>query len=218
LLDSETRASLDKAIRDHLATKGATEWNPVRKQFPQVPLATFWRHVAKEKARPAPKAQIDEARAKIAVTLANTTADERRAAAAGTMPCIPSPAYIAKAGSDGMRHLDLLARLDGLLADADRLRGHAMNEAGDIVDAELFSDSIELGMKLIGAAVKSIDAVYDQRRQLAFYDAIVDEITAASPETSARIIARLQKLNEERGYSFGVEAGGLSAVPCGRTQ
>jgi hypothetical protein len=203
MLDTGTRVRLKQAIREHLDSHGAREWDLVRQQFSDIPVATLWRYIAKVKAEPSPKAKLDEARAKIAETLANATADERRDAAAAAMPCIPSPAFIAKSGDEGMRHLDLLARFNGMWSDLDHIRRHALNNAGEIVDPELFTNSIEVGIKLVGAAIKTVNAVYDQRQMIGFFDSIVDEVAAENPETAGRIIARLRKLDEERGYSFG---------------
>jgi len=201
MLDSDTRFRLKEAIRQHLASRGGVEWDLVQEEFPEVPPATFWRYVAKVRAEPAPTAQLDAARAFISDRFA--PANEREAAITANLPCMPSPDFIAKSGSEGLKHLDLLSHFSELFGDVERLRWSAMDKDGRIIDPAVFVRAIKARIELLDATLKAIDAVYDQRRTTAFYDAVVNEVAAASPETQAKIMCRLRKLNEERGYSFG---------------
>lgn len=129
--------------------------------------------------------------------------------AAAHLPAAPSPAYLAEKPVEARRNIDFMTRLEDLYHDAELLRAYAVvkgydtdgNEVSKIKMPTFFAQSIKLRADLLDNAVRTIQQVYDLRRQQAFYDAILDEIAAESPDVAHRITERLARLNNELGIT-----------------
>jgi hypothetical protein len=92
-------------------------------------------------------------------------------------------------------HFDYLAALRREFADNDRLRMHALKADGAIRDPVAFNRALGSRLKLIVRSVKLEREIYDLRRSQSFFDAILREVAAASPEVSHRIVDRMRALS-----------------------
>lgn len=177
----------------------------VREHYLDVPRPTWYRWLNEVAASPMDVA-IDTARK-----------------AAKQMPATPSPSYLvdkpveARAGIDFMSRLErLYADAEKLAADGEMLRDYSTVTVKDLEGEErvkikipaffsnsikLRGDSIGLRASLLETAVKTIQQFYDLRRMQQFYDSILEEIAAESPEVAQRITDRLAKLNAEQGIT-----------------
>lgn len=190
------------SIEEHLATHGPQRWALVRDRWPDISEASWWRLVARAKRKIADEAILEESRRKLAERAAQTTAEEKAEAVAANLPATVSPDFVSKSGSRGMAQLDLLSKFESLFADAMLLREYAVNPEGKIKNPHFFRDSVALRDKLLGTALRACESIWNLRRQISFYDLVVEEIAKASPEVAQQIMERLQKLNEECGMSF----------------
>jgi hypothetical protein len=65
-----------------------------------------------------------------------------------------------------------------------------------------FGQSINIRDGLLNTALKATQTVHDLQRNQNFWDAVIEEIAAESPETARRIMVRLHRLNSELGMTF----------------
>ena len=217
VVDKTIRNEAVKAISDHLAEEGPRNWHLVRKRFPQVPDATWWRWVRGVREAPIGPARTQSirtavGRAKERLNEAESRLIEEGAAelpAATSMPesvaCLPtapSPAFLATGGSKAVQSLNLLAMFHQLVADAEMLRAYSLSEGGKIRNPATFDKSIERRLRLIGQALEVTQQVWDLETMQRFYDIIVAEVTAEAPDTARRIMVRLDRLSERYGMSF----------------
>ena len=163
----------------------------VRETYPDVPRATW-------------KAWVDAANAgpmDIAV--------EKAVKAAKHLPAAPSPAYIAEKPVEARQGINFMERLEFLYADAEMLRAYSTRKVttADGVESEkihiptFFAQSIKLRSDLLETAVRTVQQFYDLRRMQQFYDSVLEEIAAESPEVAQRITERLARLDAEIGMT-----------------
>jgi hypothetical protein len=135
-----------------------------------------------------------------------TTPEEAAIGVAATLPTLPSPDYLAKAGAAGSANFDLLSKFQQLFDDAMLLRDFASktDAAGEtsIKNPLFFDRSIGLRDRLINTALHTFQAIWDMRRQQEFFDILVAEVAAESPEVAACIIVRLRDASERYGMTF----------------
>jgi hypothetical protein len=189
-------------IETHLAQRGPQEWALVRARWPDVPEATWWRWVALAKRKIADAAILEGSRRKLAERAAATTAEEKAEIVGANLPVAPSPDFLAKNGDQGVASLDLLAKFQELYDDSMLLRGYAVNAEGNVKNPMIFRDSVALRDRLLQTALRAAEAVWNLRRQIEFYDLVVDEVAKASPEVAQAIMERLSVLNERTGMAF----------------
>lgn len=203
----ELKAEVMAAIEAHLAAEGPRNWSVVRGRYPQVSEASFWRWVRVAKETVANKETLDEARRRFQEEVEAMPDDQRLAVLMHNLPTAPSPDYLAKNGDHGMERLNLLAVIQGLLEDANKLRAYSVNENDDIKNPVWFDRSMERRERFVNTAINAMREVWELRRIEQMFDIIVEEIAAESKETAHRITMRLRAANEEFGFSFAGGSG-----------
>lgn len=176
---------LAEAIEANVRAGGGA-WDSVRSRFPDVPHTTFWRTVRSVRRQLQEEAALAVARDEVASRSLGAVED-------------PNLGKSNRSAEGGFGGLNLLGRFREILADADRLRAYSISADGKILNPVMFSQSIALRDRLLGSALQLADAVYDVERFEAFYQAIVDEVAAESPEAARRIIVRLKQHQERAG-------------------
>ncbi len=203
---NELRAQVIQELREAIKKYGV-EAAPklIRERYPDVPRPTWYRWLKEVAASP--------------MDIAIDTAKK----AAKQLPAAPSPSYLVDKPVEARAGIDFMGRLERLYADAEKLaydgemlRDYSVvrttdedgNERTRIKIPAFFSNSIKLrgdsiGLRasLLETAVKTIQQFYDLRRMQQFYDTILEEIAAESPEVAARITERLARLNSEMGIT-----------------
>jgi hypothetical protein len=101
------------------------------------------------------------------------------------------------------RGFDLLAAFHSLFADAERLRAHCLDGDGGLRNPVIFDRSIRTRLKLLRQAVKLEQQILNVTAQQTFYEALVAEIAAESPEVHRRLITRLRGFAREFNVSRG---------------
>jgi hypothetical protein len=162
-----SRAHAD--IQSHLELNGSRKWSCLRKQYETVSEPTWWRWVREAKAHVGAQNLVpgEEAQAKR----------------------VPSQANF------GVPRFDFLAAFHSLFADAMALRAHALDRDGRVRKPDVFDRAMKMRLKLIGQGVKLTQQILDARAQQTFYDALIGEIAAESPEVQRRLITRLRAFN-----------------------
>ncbi len=188
-------------IQRHIFNHGPTDFAKLREKYP-VSDATWFRWLRAAKDQSPPPEILEAARQQLAERAASLSPEETTAAASAALTVAPAPEYIARSGPAGMENLNLLERLNQLYADAEMLRAYSLNSKGEIRMPMWFSNSVNLRDSLIGKAIKAVREVWDLTRQMEFCDSVLDEIQAESPACAARIVARLERLNAERGFTL----------------
>lgn len=123
---------------------------------------------------------------------------------AGAANRLTGPILVA----DRQPAVELLTRLDVLFADSDLLRAYAasvdpLTKTVRIKSPNYFFNSIKMRRDLLETAIAALREVWDLKNMLDFYDAIVDEVAQESPECAARIMTRLNELNQKRMFAYG---------------
>lgn len=220
-LDPRIKESFMLTVAKHLATVGSTNWAPVFEKFPEVTDITKWRWVREAKAANVPRPELINAKAKLVQKVKKLPKDARRLQAEqdGTekisrqLPAAPSPAFIARTGEAGLATIDFVAEIHKLYADASMLRAFAMSavtdESGEVIGEKIknpaaFDKSIVRRADLLETAIKAVQEVWDLRTMQNFYETIISEIGAESPECQRRIMARLAVLNSKTGMTMSM--------------
>lgn len=188
------------AIRHHYDTHGSKNWQAVRSQFPAIGERRFWRYVAKVK-----EGTTDHAILRQSIAYAKRMAKK-------SIPAPLSPAILAGGGADMRRSLDFMSHLEEMIDDISMLRDYAMTDPdanGDrkIRNAMFFAQSIKLRKETLELALKAYQEIYDIRKMMEFYDAIVRVIHRADPETAKELMEELAALNNERGFTLTANIG-----------
>jgi hypothetical protein len=200
--DSDSKAEVMAAIEAHLSVDGPQNWGVVRDRYPQIPEATWWRWVRTAKAAVTNKAALEEVRQRFQEEVAATSAGERLGAIMGSLPAAPSPDYLAKNGEKGIERLNLLAVIEGLLVDANKMRAFSVKENDDIKNPIWFDRSMERREKFVNTAINAMREVWELSRIERMFDVLVEEVSQESPDTALRIMKRFQAANEEYGFTF----------------
>jgi hypothetical protein len=205
MLAPELRLKILDDIANHLSRTGPRDWEAIRARWPDLSRATFFRLVKAVRGRPAAPDRLKEARREL----------EERAAAATSegdgkgspLPMPPSADWLAKSGDVGRGQLDLMGQLRRLFDDAERLRTFSLSPDGKAVRNPLyFLQAASLSDKLVNTALRAWREIYDIQRMQNFYNAIIEEIAAESPDCAGRIMERLARINAEWG--MGPEVAG----------
>lgn len=130
--------------------------------------------------------------------------------AARHLPAAPSPAYISARPVEARKGIDFMSRLEFLYDDAEKLRNWAVKQTENadgtqgeaIKNPTFFAQSIKLRSDLLENAVKTVQQFYNLQRMQRFYDTVLEEIAAESPEMAKRIIERLERLDAETGMTM----------------
>jgi hypothetical protein len=212
-------------IATHVETHGRKDWDLIREKFE-------YAHVIGKAAGPSGKRKftrwvkavcepraVDKTRpheGRDVSQQALQRATKRARAAGEKLGFVPSPAYMLRAGAEAENHVDFLAGLHELWADANQLRDKAYVEdatapEGYRLKVGVMSTSIKRRVDVINLGVKVMREVYDLEEQIRFYDVIVDIILTEldpHPETQRRVIERLEELNQRRGVTANARMNG----------
>jgi len=180
-------------LRDAIKNYG-TEAAPklVRERYPDIAKPTWYRWLKEVQATP--------------MDVAVQTAVK---AAAKHLPVAPPPSYINERPVEARQGINFMERLEHLYADAEMLRAWSTSKVTDASGKEserikvpaFFSQSIKLRSDLLETAVRTVQQFYDLRRMQQFYDSVLEEIAAESPEVAQRITERLARLDSEMGMT-----------------
>lgn len=193
-------------IRQHLFEHGTEDLRPIYEHWEArgVPHNTVWGWIRQVKMAGPGKPQLQAAALRIEEALADEDIGQH-------LPAAPSPAYIASSGQRGLRNLDILAGLQRAQADCDMLRDHSIKMVADpdtgeereaIKNPLLFEKQISRRLNVMETALKAMNEVWNLRQMQAFYETVIEEIQAESPETARRIMLRLAKLNSRTGMTL----------------
>ena len=217
----ERKAECIASIRQHLATRGSSDWASLIDQFPDVSDASIWRWIREAKNSHEP-AQLVTAQAKLRQRVKKHGVD---AGAIGgvpgkiqpgevatmrhlsrQLPAVPSPAYVAREGEAALQKLDFAAELNHLYGDALMIREYATKKLEDgseaIKNPVMFERQIMARAKLIDTAINTLREIWDLRTMQDAFAAVLEEVAAESPDCQRRILARLQALNSRVGMSM----------------
>lgn len=208
------RAQAMEIIARHLEIHGACEWKEVIDLFPDVSSATIWRWIAKGKKQFGPESApaIKRAQKRVVHALEGIRIDRHEEAkAAGVahiardLPAAPSPAYLARSGQEGAESLDFALEIKNLYADAQKLRTYSVvaDETGDrIKNPQWFERSINSRTRILETAIRTLQELWDLRTMQNFYETVIQEIGAESPDCQKRIMQRLADLNSRTGMTM----------------
>lgn len=184
----EAIAALRELIAQHGAKEGA---RLARERFPCVPSGTWgrWRQQA-------------------VGNVAGADAQAQNSLAAEVRRSIPQPeALIADPVPATRRALDFWAMLDELEHDARLMREFALARAADgamkVRVPFALRDAHRMRCDLIRLALQQAGVAWSAERAAKFYQAVVDEIGAESPDCQRRIMKRLHHVQgeaAERGF------------------
>lgn len=213
------------AAHAHMAKHGQKEWKILFDQFPDTHDQTKWRWLRMARHAAPPPEQISDARDKLVAKVQKFKGTQRGSAfaekhlepevaeqAVAHLPAAPSPAYLAKAGDEGLRTIDFVAEIQNLYRDATMLRTYAVKERTDpetgetrevINNPAAFDKSIARRADLLETAIRAVQEVWDLRTMQNFYETVIEEIGHESPECQRRIMVRLDKLNQRNGMTLG---------------
>ena len=186
---SEAVAEITRAIAEYGPEAGP---KVIRARYPEVDRSTFWRWCEAAKAG---------AQAQAAALIRRTVPD----IPAEVLPAAPSPAVIARRPAEARRNLDFMSKMEALYADAEMMRAHStiLNPDGTerVKIPTFFGQSIKLRSDLMERWLQALQMLFDLEQMQGFYRTIIDEIAKVDPETSRRIMERLDAFNRERGFS-----------------
>ncbi|MGD1327039.1 hypothetical protein ACNHE5_19360 [Pandoraea pnomenusa] len=167
-----------------------------REQFPEVPEGTWGRWRVQALGRAPEREELErDARA-------NMAAEVRE-----NIPAVAELVTDAEAVPAQRRALDFWRMLDELDEDARLLREFATTTAPDgkrkVKVPFALRDAHRMRCDLIRLALQHAEVAWSTERAARFHDAILQEISAESPELAGRIIARLKRVAseaEQRGF------------------
>ena len=177
----ERTKQVQEAISNHLKTVGACDWEDVKKDFPDVSTASFWRYV---------KAAKEQLNRPSAPTVASDLFAPREDTPDHSEP------WEKPDLNQAFRMLKHGERFYELYADILALRQHALDATGTIRDPQLFAKSIRLRNQLLNDEIGVVDWIRDADHMTNFYQAIVDTITKESPETMKAVMGALVELDQ----------------------
>lgn len=216
-IPKERKQEVFAAIRAHLATHGPRKWKLFYERFPDIGVRTLAKWATQVRRELAENPHFTPAERQIIERMKGATVErdvEARANGTGQiarhLPAAPSPAYIAKNGERGLKNLDFVVEIQKLYRDAEMLRAYAVtmrkdadgNEAEAIKNPMAFDRSIARRANLLETAIRAVQEIWDLRTMQQFYETVIEEIGAESPECQRRILERLAALNKRTGMTL----------------
>lgn len=205
------RAEAVAWIRNHLFVNGEKDLRPIYERYEKgqgIAHHTVWGWIRQVKSAGPGKPELTAAVARIDEVLSDENIGKH-------LPVAPSPNYIARSGERGLRNLDILAELHNVQSDAMMLRAHSVKIESDPETGEerekiknplLFEKQMQRRLNVIDTTLKAMGEVWNLRTMQAFYETVVEEIQAESPETARRIMQRLAALNARKGMTLNMGA------------
>lgn len=180
-----------KEIREHLVTHGCRNWGCLRQRYENVAEATWWRWVRETKALLRGQ-QLASPQSRKVVSMERP---EGRKSYERPAPM----AVAANVLSGGVRDVDHALLYQELYDEAERLRSYALNPDGSIRNPNAFERAVKLKAKLTVQGAQVIDRMYGIKSSLAFYDALVEEVSLELPDIRRRVIDRLHTFRKKEG-------------------
>jgi hypothetical protein len=178
--DTASIKQLKDAISQHLDTVGPRNWKLVRDQFPEIAPATFWRYVRQVKSG-GPQFNPDHG--------GDITGGTEYPEVRVRSPIVPPDFY---------NPLAKIAEWERLLVDADKLRDQACDKSGKIVNWRMFDRSILVRKHLLLQQKEAINELLNLHEMQKFYNALIETISAASPEVIPKVMDALYGFQEKR--------------------
>ena len=209
--------ALNAAIASHLAANGSNNWNVIIDAFKDtLSEATIWRAIRAAKTADVPRPELITARARAHQKIKfakNDRAEEAKAIGATHIakhiPAAPSPRTIAKTGEHGLANIDFAMEIRSLYSDALMLRSFSVSVDTEgiekIKNPVMFEKQIGKRTQLIETTIKVLQELWDLRTMQNFYEIIIEEIGAESPEVQQRIMTRLYELNSKHGMTMSMK-------------
>lgn len=167
----------------------------VRKNYPNIAKATWYRWLSELKATPIDNA-VREARRLAKATVADH------------LPAVPAPAYLCDRPVEARNAIDVMGKVQQLETFALMLMAYSTKESVDkngnpeIKNPMYFVQAAKLYDNALARLLEACGLLYEWQRMQNFYDAIVEEIRVADPEIARRIMDRLAALDRDRGFTF----------------
>jgi len=187
-LDPKRKSACKAAIVDHLEHTGSQGWDQVRRDFEDIPIATWWRWVA------AAKALVLDRKVRALGARADELAGDGLRAIADALPTVPS---IGSLCADTT--LDPSALLYSCLLHAGEVVAHARGPDGKVRNPKLLLAGSRHIVDVLRTAAAISSTLLDERQARAFYKALMAEMEAESPEFAARVTARFEAFNNQMG-------------------
>lgn len=200
------------ACREHILIDGGGDLPSVRAKFPGMSPGTFYRLVdiarqdieASAVTEQTPGA-LRDAQARIRARIETPKQQERRLKT--MLPASPSPAVVASmSGPAQSRVFDFLGYFMRTVTDADLVRGRAVQVQPDgtekVVNPMLLNSSVRTRLSVLDTYLSALGEFYNLEKLQALYEIVIEEVGKESPGAKAAILARLRKLNNERGLTM----------------
>lgn len=181
------RQEVLNAIREHLMTHGSREWGELRKRYASITEPTWWRWVRETKMQMQSQ-QLAIPQSHKAVFVAGPRSSE---------PPALGDLVANVLAPGGIRDMDHVGLYQGLCEDAERLRLYALNPDGSIRHPNAFERALKLKAKLTIEGAQVIDRMHGVKSALAFYDALLAEVSKEVPEVRRRVMDRLHVFREK---------------------
>ena len=123
------------------------------------------------------------------------------------LPASPSPAVVASmSGPDQQRVFDFMGYFMRTVTDAELVRSRAVQTQPDgtekVVNPILLNSSVRTRLSVLDTYLSAIGEFYNLEKLQALYELVIEEVGKESPGAKAAILARLRKLNNERGLTM----------------
>jgi len=212
-LTPERKDELRAAIHRHLQVVGPKNWDALITKFPEISPATFHRTVRDVRDEITSSAAQDSPEAlRIAqrrITQAGTDLPAMHIETGKHIPCTPSPAIIAGLGNDGIKHINLLSKINQVFEDGEMLREFSMGRDPEgrekIKNPVFFAKSAKLRLETAAGYLAALAQVFNFDRIQELYDIVLDEIGKASPEVQHAILLRLKAANNMHGMTVSAK-------------
>lgn len=191
---------------------GGTDWPSIRAQFPDMAPGTFYRLVEVAKQDMEATAVTDQspgalrsAQSRIRARIDTPAQQEKRLRA--MLPASPSPAVVASmSGQDQQRVFDFMGYFMRTVGDAELVRSRAVQQQPDgtekVVNPLLLNSSVRTRLSVLDTYLSAVGEFYNLEKLQALYELVIEEVGKESPAAKAAILARLRKLNNERGLTM----------------
>jgi len=177
--DSERAQQVKDRIRRHLEVFGAAEWKAVRVQCPEISDATFWRYVK-------------------AVREEGNKNEDHDGSPHGPDPMSDNDVPRLGAFPAFYNPLQKARLYEGLLADAEALRAHAVDRRGKITNARLFEKSILLRERLLSQLAEMMQFFQDQEAVKLICDEVIEMTEDLPEEHRLKLLTRLNEHQQRR--------------------
>ena len=216
--ETDLKADILIAIAEHLRLHGSRDWKLVRerpefapiigKQAGEAGRRKFYRWLNKvSEPMPADRTRPHEGRAVAEDALANAV-ERAQAVVARHLQAAPSPALFMRMGADADVKITLVAAIDEIWSDLQLIRAHAFECDGSdghrLKSPKILGESAKSRVAVLESAVRLMKEIYDFAGLRRMYEAILNIIIselAEAPQTQARVLDRLQDLNNAQAMT-----------------